>query len=147
MSLYTHQNILRLQADSQQTCSSPKAVSQCLPVCPALSRHGLHGLLASSETWDEGHWGEWVGRGRSCHTKKLAHLLDWLIRLVTCVMRWRILFIRNSPLELLSRKSVHACPVVPPSPLPSLGNCLELSGHVYPKGIFMDTHSTRTPWD
>lgn len=66
------------------------------------------------------------GLRRKLTHQKLAHLLDWLIRLVTWVMRWRILFSRNSPPELLPRKSVRECPVILP-PFPhSLGNLMEL---------------------
>ena len=86
-------------------------------------------------------------RQRLTH-QKLAHLLDWLIRLVTWVMRWRILFIRHSPPELLPRKSVSACPVSP-SPSPSL-HPRESPGtptHVYSKAIFMGTGGTRRPFN
>lgn len=69
--------------------------------------------------------------------QKLAHLLDWLIRLVTCVMRWRILFIRNSPPELLPRKSVRACPVILPPFRPLPRESRGATRHVYSKRIFM----------
>lgn len=75
--------------------------------------------------------------------QKLAHLLDWLIRLVTCVMRWRILFIRNSPPELLPRKSVRACPVIL-SPFPhSPENLTELLDLFIQRGYLWALESSR----